>query len=101
MNAIETLKVKIKRIASNKDNVRLFIFAYVVWIAATAWLFLEPFPSPRTQPDVFGSSRVVACLSDVNLHYQRCETFMNLITAVITIILRASVVFLIPLILLP
>jgi hypothetical protein len=101
MNAVKTLKAKITRIASNKDNVRLFIFAYVAWIAATVWIFLEPFPSARTQPDVFGFPRVVACLSNVDVHYQRCATFMNLIAALIAVILRASFVFLAPLILLP
>jgi hypothetical protein len=101
MNAVETLKAKIKRVASDKGNVRLFIFAYLTWIAATAWIFLEPFPSARTEPDVFGSPRVVACSLDVGLHYQRCAMFMNLITAIITIILRASIVLLVPLILLP
>jgi hypothetical protein len=89
MNAVETVKA----------NMRLFIFAYVAWIAATAWIFLEPFPSTPTQLDAFGSPRVVACL-EVIAHYERCAFFINLITATIAIILRAGVVFLAPLLLL-
>jgi hypothetical protein len=89
MNAVETVKA----------NMRMFIFAYVAWIAATAWIFLEPLPSARTQSDVFGSPRVVGCL-DVIVHHDRCDTFMNLIAATIAIMLRAGVVFLAPLLLL-
>jgi hypothetical protein len=97
MNAVETVKAKIKQVTSNKGNVRLFALAYLVWIAAMAWMFWQPFPSAHTQPDIFGSPRVVACL-DVIVRYDRCAIFMDLITAIIAIILRAGVVFLAPLI---
>jgi hypothetical protein len=93
MNAVETVKAKIKQIASNKGP---FILAYIVWIAAMTWIFWQPLPSARTQPDVFGTPRVVACLTMI-AHYVNCEIFMNLITATIAVILRAGVIFLAPL----
>jgi ATP/ADP translocase len=95
MNAVETVKVKIKQIASNKGNMGPFILAYVVWIAAMTWIFWLPLPSARTQPDVFGTHRVVACLT-VIMHYVKCAMFMNLITSAIAIILRVGVIFLAP-----
>jgi len=95
MNSDETVKATIKRIASSKDNVRLFIFVYVVWIAAMAWIFWLPLPSARTQTNVFGDSRVVACLTFIQ-RYDNCAHVMNLIAAGVALTLRAGIVFLTP-----
>jgi hypothetical protein len=98
MDAVETVKAKLKRIVPNKGDMMLFIVAYFVWIAATTWIFWQPLPSARTQPDIFGTPRVVACLT-VIANYVKCAMFMDLLTATIAIILRASVIFLLPLLL--
>jgi hypothetical protein len=95
MSSVETVRSTIKQIASSKDNVRLSILAYVVWIAAMAWIFWLPLPSARTQTDVFGYSRVVACLTFIQ-RYDTCAHVMNLIAAGVALMLRAGIVFLTP-----
>lgn len=95
MNSDETVRATIRRIASSKDNVRLFLFVYVVWIAAMAWTFWLPLPAARTQTDVFGYSRVVACLTFIQ-RYDTCAHVMNLIAAAVSLMLRAGIVFLTP-----
>src|ERR1700683_2909359 len=93
MNAVEAVKAKIRQIKKNKGNVRLFFLAYVVWVAATAWMLWQPFPEPSD--GLFGSQVVAACSNEV-LDHDKC---VGQPTADIATAFRVVFVFFAPLIL--
>ena len=98
MKAVEIVKARLDRITSNKGHVRLLVVVYVIWIAATIWIFWSPVPAAPRIPDFMGFPRVVSCQEKV-LDYENCAASADAIAASVTVFKRFVIVFLTPIIL--
>jgi hypothetical protein len=98
VTALETVKVRISKLASNKGHVRVAAILYAIWIIVAICLVWGPLPSAPTAPDAFGFQRVTAC--DLNKmlgdEYDRCATGENAKAEIFAVVARTTFVLATP-----